>query len=110
MLRELTTWSKEQDREVQTAEIEYRRTDFYGPFVTAKIQKNGSVKIWPEKTKIETAEVSTTDLKLLSAMADECFEEYGEFILILPLFEVLINGKKPAEELITEKLMQIRLF
>ena len=84
-------WKK--DEYGKSKKIEYRKMDFYGPFLELLLteDKNGIKKVIPESVKIETAEVSESDFHLLSEASKELYSEIGEFILCIPKFDIEIK-------------------
>lgn len=91
--------------------VEYAKTDFYGPFITMRIEEfDGGLKnVFPISRKDETPEVSATDFVLLSGATKELYNKIGEFFLHTNLIHVLINSSN-TEEIIRESLMRIKLF
>ncbi len=91
--------------------VEYKKMDFYGPFLTFCLQKrkNGIVAI-PISYRMETAEVSESDFALLCEAAQELYNEFGKFVLRTMFFDVTIDSAEKAEECLLEKLKGIKLF
>lgn len=102
-------WIKEDN--VESKEIEYRKMDFYGPFLTLKLKRyeNGTMEVIPMYSKIETSEVSENHFPLLSKATQELYHEIGEFVLITKVFSVNIDSEE-TEKLLLEKLKNIKLF
>ena len=109
MLRNIIPWSKDPETELEIGELEYRGVDFYGPFVKMKIEKNGSMKVYPYALNIETAECTESDFSILCKISKEIFKEYGEFTLCVPLFQVEITSEN-TEEAINEEIIKMRMF
>ena len=92
-------------------EIEYRRRDFYGPFVGMRMRqyKKGRIEITALYSKAETVEVSESQFSLLSKATKELYHEIGKFVLKTKLFEVTVDSDK-TRELLLKKLMELKLF
>lgn len=90
---------------------EYSGRDFYGPFLKMKIRqyKKGRIEVTPIVSWVETAEVSESHFSLLSKATKELYQAIGEFALKTKLFEVTVNSEA-TEELLREKLMELKLF
>lgn len=103
-------WSSEGNG-VSNKVIEYRRMDFYGPFLKMRLRRfrNGSIEISPWCVTLETSEVSGTQFSLLAEASKEIYQELGPFTLKLSRFEVLINSED-TERLILDELKKIKLF
>jgi len=91
--------------------IEYRRKDFYGPFLKLNLRQfeNESIEISPWRVVIESAEVSETHFSLLVTATKEIFKEFGPFTLHLTRFDVLFDSED-TERLILDELKKIKLF
>ncbi len=84
-------WKK--DEYGKSKEIEYRKMDFYGPFLKLLLteDKNGIKKVTPKSVTIETAEVSESHFYLLSEASKELYSKIGKFILCIPKFDIEIK-------------------
>jgi len=102
-------WIKE--GKVESKEIEYRKMDFYGPFLTLKLKKyeNGTIEVIPMYSIVETSEVFENHFLLLSKATQELYNEIGEFVLKTKLFSVKIDYQE-TEKILLEKLKNIKLF
>ena len=91
--------------------VEYRARDFYGPFLELRVRQHekGRIEVKPLISKIETAEVSESHLSLLSKASKELYQQIGKFVLQTKLFDVTVNSEQ-TEELLIEKLMNLKLF
>lgn len=104
-----SNWIKKD--QMKTRILEYRGSDFYGPFVVFYLEQNksGSIKAIPISSRIETAEVSEDHFTMLSKATKEIYKEFGEFTLKTKFFEVKINSEE-TEQLILNKLRSMSLF
>ncbi len=95
--------------------LEYRRMDFYGPFVylnAIKDIKSQELKIYPKKVLIETPEISACDFDLLVEASSEIYKRMGTFELYTDLYVVKVKTENEGEiaELMLNKLKNIQLF
>jgi len=106
---------KHENNECLSKNVDYMEIDFFGPFVTFKVEKNplkGNVRVYPIKSFFETAEFKKSEFDLLVLATKELYEEFGEFTLILPLIkqEVIIKTSTSTEEVFISILKGLRLF
>ena len=104
-------YKKEGKGDITQRKIEYRKMDFYGPFLYLdfKKYKDGPIIINPIYVKTETAEVSESDFSLLVKASREIYQEIGSFILKTKFFEVKITSEE-TEDIIIEELKKFLLF
>lgn len=92
---------------------EYRRMDFYGPFLELRIERYAEkyLVVYPLSVKIETTEVSAYHFELLVEASKELYDELGKFILCLPRHRIEIKiDSSNTNELIAKGLKRIQLF
>ena len=107
MLR-FSRWTKNEQEEFYTMNVEFREMDFYGPFLLLELKrrfKTKEIKVRPIEKKIETPQISENDFSLISKASKELFEQIKAFKLCLKNFEVVIDSSN-TEELILEKLKE----
>lgn len=94
--------------------IEYRKSDFYGPFLNLSLEEfeGGIKKVTPISSDIETPECSASQFSLLSEASKELYSKIGKFILCCPKIgiEVEINSTNTEEVLDKEIKERIRFF
>ena len=102
-------WDKKDD--VETKIVEYRKMDFYGPFLTLYLEKNkdDAIKVIPVSCRIETAQISESSFTILSNASRELYQRLGKFILKTNLFSVVIDSED-TETILLKELKELPLF
>ncbi len=107
----LLWYKKDGNRGITQRTIEYRKMDFYGPFLYLDFNeyKDGTIVVAPISVAAETAEVSENHFSLLAEASKEIYQMVGNFILITKFFEITITSEN-TEDIILEELKKLPLF
>ena len=96
---------------VKTCIVEYKKMDFYGPFLTFSLEKSkeGSIAVTPVSCITENPQEYEGDYKTLITATQELYKEIGKYTLRTKLFEARINSVE-TEKIILQKLKELSLF
>ena len=96
---------------VQTKVIEYKKMDFFGPFLTFNLIKTdkGNYAAIAISCYTENPSEYEGDFITLIRATKELFKEIGEYTLKTKLFDARINSED-TEKIIVEKLKELVLF
>ena len=98
--------------ETLTRDAEWIHKDFYGPFCSLKIEKDGDyIKVVPVDLIVDGAENSIGDYNVVRLMTRELFMELGKFNLYLPKLKQFIKiESEDVETPILEAIKSIPLI